>query len=1025
MSLTHSHIANPNIIMSANNEERQGGAASSSGDGNLVALLTAALRGAASATHLRGEEDGKGIPAPASFNGETSHFLGWTLQLQAYLSHQGLLDVVLKGVDEQDTDRSVIADAVAPAADEVEEAAPAGGASVASGRTTLSGDANKRKASKAFVIILGAIKSNELLNTLSDVPIGNAFELWRRLHEYYTHNNEISRHQLMEDFYNIKQKPSESVLSFSARVKTLVLTLKTVGETVSASNMQRAFIKGLQGDFSQLRMTLTLMGKTDFQSTLAAALMYESQLTGERAARSGARQLTESALYAGSEHSRHGDGSGPGPCWRCGIAGHRKAECKNPPQTCSYCSKLGHAAADCHKRARDKGANKSAQSAQRKPAALAAAADSVAGTLNAYSAEVVAVASTDGEEHVDAAAAGTIAAVGVSSSSQPQSAHSKASSSAVNVTPAIAAPFAKFTMDTGASDHIFTSQVTHGALGGESVNDAVNIRVASGELLTGPKTGSMQLQTADGAPVTFSSVLSHDKMAANLISVSKICDTGAKVIYSADKAEVIHSDGRVALVAPRRGGIWVLEARPVAQALAVTAMTATADQARLWHCRLAHTSESAMKALLDAKAVAGLEGVHSCTGGELCPGCMQGKLHHTAYAKQLTARLQATRVLERVHADLMGPLPKSRGGSQYVLLLVDEYSRKVFGFTIARKSDAAERIIGWCRTVAVQKGVPVVEFHSDGGGEFISTELKEFFKAQGITATTTLAHTPQHNGIVERTNRSVMEPVRAVMQHAGAPQELWGEALQAVIYTRNRATLRVGTKETPEALWAPHPTSKPSVAHLHVWGCDGWVLQAAGSKLDSKAELCIHLGFDESKKGYRMLSLRTGKVELSRDVRFDEHKFSQCAALLADLGGRDDAAGFSDHLDRVMSDNEVRLVQLLSLQEAPAAEPEPLVAAQPPAAGTPTAATASESAAPVAASETAVPAAAVAAPSQAVPQREDVQLLRRSERGRQVPVTLSDFELTKLKPKVGVAKTIGSAPAAATSVAPPADRRGG
>ena len=410
MSLTAPPTTNPNTSMSGSNEERQGGGgASSSGDGNLVALLTAALRSAASATQSRGEEDGKGIPAPPSFNGEASHFLGWTLQLQAYLSHQRLLEVVQKGVGEQDKCGSVIADAVAAAgADEVKEAASAGSASVASETTTLSGDANHRKASKAFVIILNAIKSNELLNTLSDVPIGNAYELWRRLHEYYTHNNEISRHQLMEEFYNIKQKSGESVLSFSARVKNLVLTLKTVGEIVSASNMQRAFIKGLQGDFSQLRMTLTIMGKSDFQSTLAAALMYESQLSSERAARGGGRQHTESAHYAGSEQSRHGGGSGPGPCWRCGTHGHLKADCRNPPQTCSYCSKLGHAAADCHKRARDKGASKHTQQPQRKPVALAAAAESggVADThINAYSAELVAVAPTGAAEEKPSAAA--------------------------------------------------------------------------------------------------------------------------------------------------------------------------------------------------------------------------------------------------------------------------------------------------------------------------------------------------------------------------------------------------------------------------------------------------------------------------------------------------------------------------------------------------------------------------------------------------------------------------------------------
>ena len=678
--------------------------------------------------------------------------------------------------------------------------------------------------------------------------------------------------------------------------------------------MQRAFIKGLQGDFSQLRMTLTLMGKTDFQSTLAAALMYESQLTGERATRAGVRQLTESAHFAGSDQSGRGDSSGAGPCWRCGTAGHRKAECKNPPQTCSYCSKLGHAAADCHKRARDKGASKHTQSAQRKPAALAAAADTVTHTDNAYCAEVVTDALLGAAVPGGDAAAEAQLVSAAAASGQPISEVSETDA---------ARPLAKFIMDSGATSHIFTSQVTDGALHNVSTNESIRIRVATGELLTAPKTGSMQLETASGTPVTFSDVLSHGKMAANLISVSKICDTGAKVLYSSDKAEVFSPDGRVVLVAPRSGGTWALEAHPVEALITVTQVAAAAATARLWHCRLAHTSESAMKALLDAKAVAGLEGVQMCPGGELCPGCMQGKSHHAAFAKQMIPRLQATRVLERVHADLMGPLPKSRGGSQYVLLLVDEFSRKVFGFTIARKSDAAERIMDWCRTAAVQKGVPVVEFHSDDGGEFISTELKDFFKANGIT----IAHTPQHNGIVERTNRSVMEPVRAVMQHAGAPQELWGEALQAVIYTRNRATLRVGTKETPEALWAPHTTSKPSVAHIHVWECDAWVLKADRPKLDSKAEACIHVGYDESKKGYRMLNLRTGKIELTRDVRFDEGRFTQCAALLADLGGRDDAAGFSDHLDRVMSDNEVRLVQLISLQDSQTAAPKQPAAA--------------------------------------------------------------------------------------------------
>src|SRR5690606_32934271 len=113
---------------------------------------------------------------------------------------------------------------------------------------------------------------------------------------------------------------------------------------------------------------------------------------------------------------------------------------------------------------------------------------------------------------------------------------------------------------------------------------------------------------------------------------------------TAAKAEVISPDGRVVLVAPRCGGTWVLEARPVDAHAASTMATTAASKARLWHCRLAHTGESAMKALMDAKAVAGLEGVQSCPGDALCSGCMQGKSHHAAFAKKMTVRLQATRL---------------------------------------------------------------------------------------------------------------------------------------------------------------------------------------------------------------------------------------------------------------------------------------------------------------------------------------------------------------------------------------------
>ena len=44
---------------------------------------------------------------------------------------------------------------------------------------------------------------------------------------------------------------------------------------------------------------------------------------------------------------------------------------------------------------------------------------------------------------------------------------------------------------------------------------------------------------------------------------------------------------------------------------------------------------------------------------------------------------------------------------------VDEFTRKMFGFPLARKSDAARKIMEWCHQVEAQKGVKVVEFHTE------------------------------------------------------------------------------------------------------------------------------------------------------------------------------------------------------------------------------------------------------------------------------------------------------------------------
>ena len=152
---------------------------------------------------------------------------------------------------------------------------------------------------------------------------------------------------------------------------------------------------------------------------------------------------------------------------------------------------------------------------------------------------------------------------------------------------------------------------------------------------------------------------------------------------------------------------------------------------------------------------------------------------------------------------------------------------------------------------------------------------------------------------------------------------LWAEVAQAVVYVHNRTVLRNGTKEVPEALWRIHPTDKPSVEGLRVLLCDAWVLVPAEKRegaLASKADLGIFVGYDEARHCYRVFDVVTHMVTVTRDVKFDQSKFTQCAALVAQQGGHGTIRSFGENLERLTFDNEVRFVEMISLREHQASE---------------------------------------------------------------------------------------------------------
>lgn len=97
-----------------------------------------------------------------------------------------------------------------------------------------------------------------------------------------------------------------------------------------------------------------------------------------------------------------------------------------------------------------------------------------------------------------------------------------------------------------------------------------------------------------------------------------------------------------------------------------------------------------------------------------------------------------------------------------------------------------------------------------------SKEAIEFFHNQGILHQTSVADTPQQNGVVQRKHRHLLEVCRALLFQPNLPLHLWGHCLLTSRYLINRFPSTVLKGITPyEALFR----IKPSYSHLKSFGC--------------------------------------------------------------------------------------------------------------------------------------------------------------------------------------------------------------
>lgn len=146
-----------------------------------------------------------------------------------------------------------------------------------------------------------------------------------------------------------------------------------------------------------------------------------------------------------------------------------------------------------------------------------------------------------------------------------------------------------------------------------------------------------------------------------------------------------------------------------------------------------------------------------------------------------------------------------------------------------------------------KKNLKIKNLQTDNGTEYLSNELSPFLKDNGIERRLTVPNNPEHNGIAERKNRTLVEIARCLLIQSGLPSSFWADALSTANYIRNRCPTKSLNGRTPHEIWTGRT---PNVNYLREFGCSVYVLNRKPGirKFEVRATKGIFLGYAEQSK---------------------------------------------------------------------------------------------------------------------------------------------------------------------------------
>nr|GEX17373.1 retrotransposon protein, putative, Ty1-copia subclass [Tanacetum cinerariifolium] len=197
------------------------------------------------------------------------------------------------------------------------------------------------------------------------------------------------------------------------------------------------------------------------------------------------------------------------------------------------------------------------------------------------------------------------------------------------------------------------------------------------------------------------------------------------------------------------------------------------DSTLLWHCRLGHISKKRVEKLQHD----GLLNSTDIKSFKKCVSCMSGKMARKPYSHQVK---RAKDLLGLIHTNVCGPFRAvSRQEASYFVTFTNDFSRYGYVHFLKYKHEVFETFKVFQNEVENQLRKTIKSLRSDRGGEYMSQESLDHLKEHGIITHRTPPYTPQHNGVSEKRNRTLLDMVRSMMSQTTLPKSFWDYARES------------------------------------------------------------------------------------------------------------------------------------------------------------------------------------------------------------------------------------------------------